>query len=100
MQRLTAQEAMAHPYLKPIKVQREEAEAAQKQQQSSGAINAAQGGGTPMGAAAQGVGAQVSNSQGVENLQTGSGTPVGQEQCKHVKNAPNTACIYLVIFIK
>ena len=32
MQRLTAQEAMAHPYLKPIKVQREEAEAAAQKQ--------------------------------------------------------------------
>jgi len=31
MQRLTAKEAMDHPYLKPIKVQREEAEASQKQ---------------------------------------------------------------------
>ena len=38
MQRLTAKEAMDHPYLKPIKVQREEAEATQKQ---SGAMQSA-----------------------------------------------------------
>jgi casein kinase II subunit alpha len=63
MQRLTAQEAMAHPYLKPIKVQREEAEAAQKQSGVMQSAPVASASSSQTAAAAQPAGAEQSGTK-------------------------------------